>query len=927
MSLKKRIATIVLVSLLAVSLFGCLMAVVYQITPFYVESRIIPAITAVLGKTPVQFKIRRIQVNGTDLGPIVVGDPLKPAFVAKSVHIDYSPVKIYRKKIERIVVSGVELRVEYRNGKFFLPGIDLEAVLAELGGEKKKGAEAGGVAGSVFLGGLEVTNATALLSWNGRVFRLPVEAVISPENMTLSALNFVFSCFPRGGELNAKGRFDLSDGTAMVDYRLLDVEPARYADALPVLADLFFSGSAEVSGKANFNVSPFKLTSFSAHAGFRRVQLKNGNIDAVGLKAGKGSNPPIRVAIETGDGEEWAFSCSGLQFVSPMPARLDQIKGRMKLGSGSVEISGDFSFSMDPFTIKHSMPLSLSSKVTTKGRFSGAWAAPGHWEFMAGNSPGAKPVKSKKSGLKIALSGIDINTASPNWSVSGSGNPQKGEISFRLGIPAPRATIEDAAFRTDRLTVKGSIRLDNLSDNMTFTTKVELSAPRLKWKVNTLRGTVPNLNISGKATGNHKGIEGVDALMKFTGAQLSDPDLTLQAEGIRVRIPVSWPPEKSSGKGMVSVSGIKWQERSLGSVAAVVKQKGLGFMVTGTHVSNLLEDLTAHFSGQVYPESENSGETFVDLKIPDYQTAGKIDMGTFAPAAMGLRIGGVLGVSGRLAKIPGGLKVSLTTTVKEGGVFHEEKGFSVTGIDTALKISDLLEKRSDSRQIMRFDSAQMGELKMGAGKVEFQLESPGVLLIEKSSFEWCGGLVDAHALRISPEQDDYQLVLYCDRLILHRILEQFGAVQAEGTGTLNGKIPIRFKEGRLRFDDGFLYSSPGQGGTIRLTGTEILTAGIPKNTVQYNQLELAREALKDYTYKWVKLRLTTEGETLLLRMQMDGKPANPLPFVYDKDIGGFIKVEAGSKGSVFQGISLDVNFRLPLDRILTYKDILNNIEQ
>ncbi|WP_460483657.1 hypothetical protein, partial [Escherichia coli] len=88
---------------------------------------------------------------------------------------------------------------------------------------------------------------------------------------------------------------------------------------------------------------------------------------------------------------------------------------------------------------------------------------------------------------------------------------------------------------------------------------------------------------------------------------------------------------------------------------------------------------------------------------------------------------------------------------------------------------------------------------------------------------------------------------------------------------------------------------------IRLTGTEILTAGIPPDTPQFTQMELAREALKDYDYSWAKLNLTSEGENLLLKMQMDGKPAKTLPFVYSKDVGGFMRVDVESEGSRFQG--------------------------
>ena len=111
-----------------------------------------------------------------------------------------------------------------------------------------------------------------------------------------------------------------------------------------------------------------------------------------------------------------------------------------------------------------------------------------------------------------------------------------------------------------------------------------------------------------------------------------------------------------------------------------------------------------------------------------------------------------------------------------------------------------------------------------------------------------------------------------------------------------------------------------------MKGTEILTAGIPPGTPQYIQMELAREALKDYDYSWAKLNLTTEGEEFLLRLQFDGKPAKLLPFVYKKEIGGFVKVEAGGPGSRFQGIRLDVNFRLPLNKLMQYKDIVNMIQ-
>jgi len=88
-------------------------------------------------------------------------------------------------------------------------------------------------------------------------------------------------------------------------------------------------------------------------------------------------------------------------------------------------------------------------------------------------------------------------------------------------------------------------------------------------------------------------------------------------------------------------------------------------------------------------------------------------------------------------------------------------------------------------------------------------------------------------------------------------------------------------------------------------------------------MELTIEALKDFIYDWVRLKLLTEGEDLLLYLQFDGKPANPLPFIYKKDLGGFVRVKSAEEGSRFQGIRLDINLVIPLDKILHYRNALN----
>ncbi|WP_054697304.1 intermembrane phospholipid transport protein YdbH family protein [Desulfosarcina cetonica] len=264
--------------------------------------------------------------------------------------------------------------------------------------------------------------------------------------------------------------------------------------------------------------------------------------------------------------------------------------------------------------------------------------------------------------------------------------------------------------------------------------------------------------------------------------------------------------------------------------------------------------------------------------------------------------------------------------VADGGISMEARKIAVTGIEAAIQFPDLPRIRTAPAQNVRFARAAMGAIEMTDGRFDLQLESADTLLVEKGQLAWCGGKVDTGFLRLAAGREDYSVSLYCQQLGLSRLLEQLGAVRAKGTGTLNGRIPIAYQQGKIHVDDGFLFSTPGEGGHLQITGTEVLTRGIPAGTPQFAQVELAREALKDYTYKWAKLGLASEGDDFVMRLQFDGKPAKPLPFVYKKEFGGFVRMEAGGPGSVFQGIGLDINLRLPLNQLLQYKNIVNRIQ-
>ncbi|MBF0378179.1 MAG: YdbH domain-containing protein [Desulfamplus sp.] len=312
-------------------------------------------------------------------------------------------------------------------------------------------------------------------------------------------------------------------------------------------------------------------------------------------------------------------------------------------------------------------------------------------------------------------------------------------------------------------------------------------------------------------------------------------------------------------------------------------------------------------------------------------------------------------------KIVSDVKVNLTN----GSFAIPENKINITGINSSISFKGIPDIKPLPAQILTVEKIDIKDLRLSNAKIRYSIESnptqsnkelknstestiqsnnkvksstsgestsggddlkySPALLVENASFNWCDGKVISESMRFSFEQSDYHISLFCDRLKLSSILEQLGSFKSEGDGTLNGRIPISVSGGNITFDNGFLYSTPGQGGNIKLSSTDRLTDGIPKDTPQFNQLDLAKEALKNYRYEWARLGFTTQGDELIIKMELNGKPEKPLPFVYNKELGSFVRVNSDKSGSNFQGVKIDVNLKMPFNKVLRFGNELNNI--
>ncbi len=162
--------------------------------------------------------------------------------------------------------------------------------------------------------------------------------------------------------------------------------------------------------------------------------------------------------------------------------------------------------------------------------------------------------------------------------------------------------------------------------------------------------------------------------------------------------------------------------------------------------------------------------------------------------------------------------------------------------------------------------------------------------------------------------------LYCDRINFSQLLSQFEIEGAEGDGSLNGKLPLRIYKANIYLDDGFLFSTPGNSGIVRFRNSAQLQQSVAA-LQQTAYLDYTMQSLENFAYNWVKLNFRTKDRALLLGMQLDGKPASPLPYGYKN--GHIIKTNKGP--GLQHPIRLDVNFHLPLQEILEYGTDLQSL--
>ena len=397
----------------------------------------------------------------------------------------------------------------------------------------------------------------------------------------------------------------------------------------------------------------------------------------------------------------------------------------------------------------------------------------------------------------------------------------------------------------------------------------------------------------------------VTAQVTGTVSDIQSLSNDLFLENINWDIPLQFPlqinnPEK---KAQINVHSLQYKNIETAGLSASLQQTTEGFNYTADLVSKMDFSGKIECNGSVFFNGDTTSSctlpnTTIDSSLlPDYIKIpeGKVFRGILAANGAFERTG---------AKRKGNLTLHISDgTLTSGATVLEE-------IETTISFANLPNVRSEPGQLATIGSIQSGKIHLQNGRVFFRIENERQLLLEKARLSWCGGKVELGSLTLNSDMKDLEATLYCDRIRFAELLKQFGIEDTEGEGSLNGRLPVAINDKGISFDDGFLFSTPGNSGIVRFNNTDQLREGMP-DIGQTATLDYSVKALENFAYNWTKLSFNTEGKDLLLTMQLDGKPAAPLPFGYKS--GQIVATEQGP--GLQHPVRLDMNFRLPLQEL------------
>lgn len=372
----------------------------------------------------------------------------------------------------------------------------------------------------------------------------------------------------------------------------------------------------------------------------------------------------------------------------------------------------------------------------------------------------------------------------------------------------------------------------------------------------------------------------------------------LKIKNIELNLPWTWPRKaKSPGhrRGKLTDATLELSGLHLHDISADIEQQGSTLTFSGS-AATPLEPLTVSFSGVFRLEAQ--GAAFrVKFETPESRLEARTPLKKLHKALAGLNASGRLTYAGEITLSGGVINSWARVKVEDFDVDMPASKLSITGIDGELKFRDLIALVSEPAQKLTFRELEAGAFRVSDGELKVAFESSGAIFLERGSFKWLKGKVLVNPVRLRPETPEVELSLYCDRIDFDELINLIvGKPIASGDAEINGIVPLRIAKGYPQFQEGYLYSTPGIEGILAIRESHLISGGVA----------LVEEALKDFRYDWVRVKLIPRGENLDMTVLIKGVPGQKLALSYDGKKKDFIRSRSGERQVDLKGLVLEL---------------------
>jgi hypothetical protein len=842
---------------------------IYWHLPAWLGEKLLPQVAAACGIYGIKAEVRDLGITGATLERVRMELDGSRVIAADSIQLSYRlPWWPFERQwqINAVTINGARIKVIRDGGNWHIPGIYPKLVQPQPAANADNSSQETKAAFN--LRAVTLNRCVIVLEQNKQRLEFPFTVRIKcPEglekNITLSTK---LQC--GNDTIKVKGEIDRRTGQTYFNI----TGGANLDNYMP----FFAGGSSKISGNLDFSGGIFGTIPLGCGRRLDgNIKLQKLNINGSGWNLGNGDNLPVKLKFRLND-NVIDYSADNIVINGAASLAVQKISGVISYDNNGISTQGTINSIVQE---QKNQSWSLESALTIAQQYHFNWnmiESSGEWSYTL-KTDTVKPFQINfKNGrlssdiLTFTANGkFARNYFKNNYDYIASAELRAGEKVSWQGLPAGLK----AGIASPRVTMKIKSDNDGAANYLTLESDA-LNLPEHKISAAELKFVLP---LPGNAEPYRQGVFKLDAV-KRNNTMLGELALTISGSGDKLDFAGSIKPE--------ILPGAAWQVN--GAIAVVPPYAGT-----------------------------------VTLDAGPYRMSKALELGNFLPQFAGLTFNGDLEAHAQYSFSADAKHGKFNLNICNGELTGTDKGIAASGIAAHLTLPRLPEITTLPGQSIQCQTLKIGNLNFSGIELDYQIEPNMAVLLENFSAGWCGGKIYTQALRMMPGQKNFRMVLYADGLKMAQLIEESGLAKASGTGVLHGRFPVSFGVDGITLESGFLYSAPDDKQNIQIAGAEKMIEDIPKESAQYTQMDIAVEALKNFDYEWIKINFGSNHDILKIETQLNGKPALPLPFKYDPQQGGFIRVKGESV--VFQGIRLNVNTSLPLNRLLNFNNSIKEL--